>query len=67
MNAHSPSEDITIESLAQSDTEGGEVSGFQTEQIEELKTASLLIGISIFSFLALLVVAVVLITRWWMS
>ena len=42
---------------------------FQTnpEQIEELKTAALMISISIFTFLALLVVAVVLITRWWMS
>ena len=41
--------------------------GFQTEQIEELKTAALLLGISLFSFLALLVVAVVLVTRWWLS
>jgi hypothetical protein len=38
-----------------------------TEEMEELKTAALMIGISIFTFLALLVVAVVLITRWWMS
>jgi hypothetical protein len=38
-----------------------------TEQMEELKTAALMIGISIFTFLALLVVAVVLITRWSMS
>ena len=35
--------------------------------IEELKTAALMLGISLFGFLALLVVAVVLITRWWMS
>jgi len=37
------------------------------DQIEELKTAALILGISFFSFLALLVVAAVLITRWWMS
>ena len=37
------------------------------EQIEELKTAALMLGISIFVFLTLLVVATVLITRWWMS
>jgi len=37
------------------------------DQIEELKTAELIVGISLFSFLALLVVAAVLITRWWMS
>ena len=67
MNA--PSKDITKESLAQSDifTDGGEVIGFQTEQIEELKTAALLLGISLFGFLALLVVAIVLVTRWWLS
>jgi hypothetical protein len=42
---------------------------FQTnpDQIEELKTAALMLGISLFSFLALLVVAAALITRWWMS
>ena len=42
---------------------------FQTnpEQIEEIKTAALMIGISLFSFLAILVVAAVLLTRWWMS
>ena len=38
-----------------------------TEQIEELKATALMIGISIFTFLALLVVAVILITCWWMS
>ena len=37
------------------------------DQIEELKTAALMLGISLFSLLALLVVAAVLITRWWMS
>jgi hypothetical protein len=38
-----------------------------TEQMEELKTAAMMLGIWIFTFLALLVVTVVLITRWWMS
>ena len=38
-----------------------------TEQIEELKAAALMLGISLFAFLTLLVVATVLITRWWMS
>jgi len=37
------------------------------DQIEELKAAALLLGISLFTFLTLLVVATVLITRWWMS
>ncbi len=37
------------------------------EQIEELKTAALMLAISIFAFLALLVVGTVLLTRWWMS
>ena len=42
---------------------------FQTnlEQIEEIKTAALMIGIFLFTFLALLVAAAVLITRWWIS
>ena len=42
---------------------------FQTnsDQIEELKTAALMLGISLFTFLALLVVAVVLVTRWCLS
>jgi hypothetical protein len=37
------------------------------DQIEELKTAALMLGISLFTFLALLVVAVVLVTRWCLS
>jgi hypothetical protein len=37
------------------------------DQIEELKTAALMLGIPLFSFVALIVVAAVLITRWWMS
>ncbi len=37
------------------------------EQIEELKTAALMLAISIFAFLTLLVVGTVLLTRWWMS
>ena len=42
-------------------------SQINTEQVEELKDAALMIGISIFTFLALLVAAVILITHWWMS
>jgi hypothetical protein len=38
-----------------------------TEPIEELKAAALMLGISLFGFLTLLVIATVLITRWWMS
>ena len=37
------------------------------DQIEELKTAALMLGISFFTFLVLLVVAAVLITRWSLS
>ena len=45
------------------------MSDFQTnsDQIEELKTAALMLGISLFTFLVLLIVAAVLITRWSMS
>jgi len=35
-----------------------------TDQIEELKTAALMLGISLFSFVVILVIAVILITRW---
>ena len=38
-----------------------------TDQMEELKTAALMIGLSVSTFLALLVTAVILITRWCMS
>ena len=38
-----------------------------SDQIEELKTAALMLSMALFTFLALLVVAAVLITRWWMS
>jgi hypothetical protein len=38
-----------------------------TDQMEELKAAALMIGLSVFAFLALLVAAVILITRWCMS
>jgi len=53
----------------QSSFGGDEMIDFQTnpDQIEELKTGALMIGISLFSFLALLVVAAVLLTRWSMS
>jgi hypothetical protein len=42
---------------------------FQTnsDQIEQLKAAALMLGISFLGLLALLVVAAVLITRWSMS
>jgi len=47
-------------------TDGGEMIDFQTntDQIEELKTAALMLGISLFSFVVILVIAVILITRW---
>jgi hypothetical protein len=38
-----------------------------TDQFEELKAAALMIGLSVFTLLALLVAAAILITRWWMS
>jgi hypothetical protein len=55
--------------LAEQKRTGVEMINFQTntEPIEELKTAAMMLGIWIFAFLALLVGAVVLITRWWMS
>ena len=37
-----------------------------TDQFEELKAAALMIGLSVFTLLALLVAAAVIITRWWM-
>jgi hypothetical protein len=42
---------------------------FQTnvEQIEEIKTAALIIGFSVIACLAIFAGAVVLITRWWLS
>jgi hypothetical protein len=42
---------------------------FQTnaEQMEEIKTAALLIAFSVIACLAIFAGAVVLITRWWLS
>ena len=37
------------------------------EQIEEIKTAALLIAFSVIGCLAIFAGAVVLITRWWLS
>lgn len=50
-------------------TGGWQMIDFQTntDQFEELKAAALMIGLYVFTLLALLVAAAILITRWWMS